>query len=198
MPALKLEVFETGSTSSTTTIVMDGSDLEEARLASYEQGYAAGWDDSVSTQADDQRRLRADLARNLQAMSFTYHEARSHVLRAIGPLLQDMTTRILPAVLREALAPVVIDTLMPLAEELAGTPVIIILNPASRSAVEALLEQTTGLPVTLRDEPSLGEGQVFLQLGDTETRIDLDRVTAEITAAIRGFFELNDKDRKHG
>ena len=198
MPALKLEIFETGDRAADPLLAMGGSDLEEARLAAYEQGYMAGWEDSSTAQAEDQRRLRADLARNLQAMSFTYHEARAHVLRAVGPLLQDITTHLLPSLAREALAPVVLDTLMPLAGEMAGAPVTIVLNPAARLAVESLLEQATGLPVTLREEPSLGEGQVYLQLADTETRIDLDRATAEITAAVRGFFTLTEKDRKYG
>jgi flagellar assembly protein FliH len=65
-------------------------------------------------------------------------------------------------------------------------------------SVEALLQEAVALPFTLRDEPTLGEGQVYLRLGDSETRIDLDRATAEITAAVRGFFELTHQERKHG
>ncbi len=198
MPALKLEVFQTDQKMTPARESAEGSDLEEARLAAYEQGYSAGWDDSSAAQSDDQRRLGADLARNLQALSFTYHEARAHVLRAIGPLMQDMTARLLPEVARDALAPVVLEALMPMAEAMADTPVTIVLNPAARRAVEALLEQATGLPVTLREEPSLGEGQVYLQLGDAEARVDLDRATAEITAAVRGFFDLTEKERKYG
>jgi flagellar assembly protein FliH len=134
----------------------------------------------------------------MQALSFTFHEARTHVLRALAPLLEEMTGRLLPELAREALAPLVLEALMPLAEKLSEAPVTIVLNPAARPAVEALLEQATALPFTLLDEPSLGEGQVYLRLGDTETRLDLDRATAEITAAVRGFFELTQQERKHG
>jgi hypothetical protein len=109
-----------------------------------------------------------------------------------------MTGRLLPELAREALAPLVLETLMPLAETLSEAPVVIVLNPAARPAVEALREQATALPFVLRDEPTLGEGQVYLRLGDSETRLDLDRATAEITAAVRGFFELTHQERKHG
>lgn len=198
MPPLRLEVFETDADASERAGSAGGPDLEEAKLAAYEQGFAAGWDDAIEAQSVDQRRLQADLARNLQAMSFTYHEARSHLLRAVAPLLLDMTTGLLPQLMREALAPVVIDTLMPLVEHAADAPVLIVLNPVARPAVEQLLVQSGGLAVTIRDEPSLGEGQAYLQLGETETRIDLDRAAADIQAAVRGFFDLAERERKHG
>jgi flagellar biosynthesis/type III secretory pathway protein FliH len=197
MPPLKLEVFKTGPASSAAEAA-ESSAQEEARLAAYDQGYTAGWDDSAAAQADEQSRLNAELARNLQALSFTYHEARGHLLSAMAPLVQDMCTRLLPEIARDALAPVVLDALMPLAEDLADTPVTIVINPAARPAVESLLVTATGLPVTLREEPSLGEGQAWLQLGESETRVDLDRAITRIIAAVRGFFDLNDKDSKHG
>ncbi|EEW26574.1 FliH/SctL family protein [Rhodobacter ferrooxidans] len=198
MPLLKLEVFEVTDKSSHSTVVTDISALEEARLAAYEQGYSAGWDDASAAQADDQSRIGADLARNLQTLGFTYHEARMHVLRAVEPLMQEIVCRLLPDVAREALAPVVLETLMPMAENMADAPVSLVLNPAARPAVEALLEQATGLPLRIVEEPTLGEGQVYLRLGDCETRVDLDRATAEITAAVRGFFGLSEKDASHG
>jgi len=104
-----------------------------------------------------------------------------------------MVGRLLPELARETLAPIVLDVLMPMAERMADAPVTLVLNPVARPAVEALLEQATGMPMTIVEEPSLGEGQVYLRIGATETRIDLNRATAEITAAVRGFFELPEK-----
>ncbi len=198
MRALKLEVFDTGEKPASAVVVMQGTDLDEARLAAYEQGFTAGWDDATAAAADDQSRMRTELGRNLQALSFTFHEARTHVLRALAPLLEEMIGRLLPEVARAALAPLVLETLMPLAETLSETPVTIVLNPAARPAVEAILQQAAGLPVTLREEPTLGEGQVYLRLGDSETRLDLDRATTEIASAVRGFFEITLQERKHG
>jgi len=78
-----------------------------------------------------------------------------------------------------------------MAEAMADTPVTLVLNPASRAAVAQLLEQATGLPLILQEEPTLGEGQVYLRLGGSETEVDLDRAIADITAAVRGFFALS-------
>jgi hypothetical protein len=197
MRGLRLEVFETAETPAT-TVVTDSGAQEEARLAAYELGFTAGWDDATAAQADEQSRLRQELARNLQSLGFTYHEARVHVLRALEPLLADIVGRLLPALAREALAPVVLETLLPLAAEMAEAPITLVMGPGARPAIESLLEQATGLPLTLVEEPTLGDGQVYLRLGDTETRIDLDRATARIAAALRGFYDLSEKDRKHG
>ncbi len=191
---LRLEVFETEERySAPNTVVLDTLSLEEAKLSAYDSGYAAGWEDAAAAQTNDQTRIGADLARNLQSLGFTYQEARMHVLRALEPLLQEMVGRLLPELARETLAPIVLDVLMPMAERMADAPVTLVLNPRARAAIEALLEQATGMPLTIVEESSLGEGQVYLRMGDAETQIDLDRATAEITAAVRGFFELPEK-----
>ncbi len=197
--ALKLEVFNTEEKlTKTQTVVLDRMALEDEKLAAYDTGYKAGWEDANAAQTDDQSRMRADLARNLQTLGFTYHEARSHILKAIEPLMVRIVGQLLPEIARETLAPFVLETLMPLAEGLGDAPVTLVLNPASRLAVEALLEHATGLPVTIEEEPTLGEGQVYIKLGSVETQVDLDKATAEIAAAVRGFFDLPGKDRPNG
>lgn len=190
---LRLEVFDTEtavSSAQAETVVLDTLALEEAKLASYESGYSAGWEDATAAQAQDSARVSADLARNLQSLSFTYHEARAHVLKAVEPLLREVVGRLLPPIAKDALAPVVLETLMPLVEDLVDAPITLVLNPSARAPIETLLGQATGLPLTLQDEPTLSEGQVYLKLGDVEREVNIDRAVAEITAAVRGFFDL--------
>lgn len=196
--ALKLEVFDTARPGTAATVVMENAALEEERLAAFDKGYAAGWEDAAAAQSDDQARIRADLNRHLQSLGFTYQEARSHVLTALRPLLLDIVAKLLPEVARETLAPIVLETLMPLAEEMAEAPIGLVLNPAARPAVEALLTEATGLPLDLKEEPTLGEGQVYLRLGTTEARVDLDRAVAEIAASVRAFFDLAEREDQNG
>lgn len=199
MCALRLEVFDVpGAGSRHATLVVDTSALEDIRMLAYEQGYTAGWDDAAAVQTDDQTRIKSDFARNLQSLGFTFQEARMHVLRNIQPLLLQIVSRLLPEMARETLASIALETLMPLADEMADAPVTVVLNPLSRPAVEALLEQATGLPLIVIEEPTLGEGQVYLRMGDNETRIDLDRATASIADAVRDFFDHTEKDQRYG
>jgi flagellar assembly protein FliH len=192
MPSLRLEVFDAAMASDGSLQPMvEATAVEEAKVAAFEQGYAAGWDDAAAAQQGDQTRIRADLARNLQTLAFTFQDARSHVLQAIRPLMLEMISRLLPEVAREALAPTVLDTLTPLAEALADAPLTLVLNPAVRGQVEDLVTQATGLPMVIEEEPSLPEGQVYIRFGATETKVDLSQATADIATAVRAFFTLN-------
>ena len=193
---LRLEVFEVPDITGA-QVNVSSSDFEEMRLAAFEKGYTAGWDDAVAAQDAETAKLRADLARNLQDLSFTYHEARSHVLQAMEPLLRDMVGKVLPAIARESLSRVVLETLQPLAEEMAGAAITVVVNPANRHSVETLLSATKSLPLTFIEEPSLGEGQVYLRMGDAESRIDLDGVIAAIGRAVAGFFAMQNEVKDH-
>jgi flagellar biosynthesis/type III secretory pathway protein FliH len=199
MCAIRLEVFEVAASQRDTSADSpEQNAVEEAKLASFEQGYSAGWEDAAATQADDQSRLKGDIARNLQALGFTFQEARVHVLRAVEPLVAAIVGQLLPRLAREALAPVVLETLLPLVEALGETPVSVMVAPSSRAAVEPFLTLNSGLPLTIVEEPSLGEGQVFLRMGDAEARVDLDSAVAAITEAVRGFYTLLKEERKYG
>jgi flagellar biosynthesis/type III secretory pathway protein FliH len=192
MSALRLEIFDTApAVDGTFQPLVEATAVEEAKVASFEQGYSAGWDDAVAAQQGDQGRIRADLARNLQSLSFTFQDARSHVLQSIRPLILEMVNRLLPEVAREALAPTVLEAVMPLAEELADAPLTLILNPAIRTQVEELLMQATGLPMAIEEEQTMPDGQVYIRFGTSETKVDLAQVTAVIGIAVRAFFNLN-------
>ncbi len=198
MPLPRLEVFDSTTPGTTEIVTLERSAIEEDRLAAWEQGYRAGWDDAVAAQSEDRQRIGADLARNLQELAFTYQEARTHVLAGLEPLLVGIVGQLLPALARETLAPLVLERLMPMAEDLADQPVHLVLNPVARPAVEALLTGATGLPLRIVEEPTLGEGQVCLRRGAVEARVDLGRAVAEITAAVRRFFNLVEENQDHG
>jgi flagellar assembly protein FliH len=192
--SIKLEIFQaTSNNEGNQTVVLNALALEESKLESYEKGYTAGWDDAAAAQTQDQKHASAELARNFQTLDFTYQEARTHVLMAIKPLLNALVGSLLPELARDTLAPTVLETLMPIAESLADAPITLVLNPHARVAVEVMLKDTTGLPLHIIEEPSLGEGQVFLRVGDTETEVNLERAINDISLAVRNFFELPER-----
>lgn len=194
MKSLNLEVFDTPDPHAQAPVmVLETIAFEEAKLTAYDQGYRAGWDDAVQAQSSDQTQISAELARNLKSLSFTFADARQHVLDAMQPVLQDIVTRLLPVIARGALAPTILHSLRPLAERASDSPVEILINPTARLAVETLLAHSNGPPTHLIDEPSLGEGQAFLRLGQSETRIDLDAAIADISAALSSFFQSSER-----
>lgn len=199
MALLKLEVFEQPTIPAEgQTVVMEATEIEEVRLQSYDNGYAAGWEDAVAAAAKEQDRISSEVANNLQRLAFTFQEVRAHVLKSVQPVVTQLATQLLPQLAQDVLAPVVLDTVMPLIDELADTPIKVVLNPSSRAAVERLLSQAAGLPLLIEEEPSLGEGQVYLRMGDTEHRIDLDQAVRDITTAVHDFFDYSERDTRDG
>ncbi len=192
MIALRLEVFETADDA---TVVTDRAALEDARREAFDEGFAAGRAAALAEAQSAQQTAERAAMQALSDLSFTFHEARAHVLAALSPLFEQIAAPLLPAIARETLAPMVAEALMPLAAGLAEAPVRLSHHP---SVGDAMARLDTPLPVTLHADPALAEGEVHLRLGEVETRIDLTRATHDITAALGGFFQLSAQDRKYG
>lgn len=171
---------------------------EDARLAAYEAGYTAGWEDAGAARQDDRSQAEDAVIRNLQTLGFTLQQAQRHVLLSLRPLLEAVAEQIVPALSREGIGAVVRDALLPLAEDMAKAPVLLRLNPASRATVEAMLPTAADMTVTVVEDATLTPGQVVLAVGSGGARVDLDAAGAAITAAIRDFYTLLPSERPHG
>lgn len=171
--------------------------VEKARLDGYEAGYKAGWDDAARAEAEGQGRIGAEFARNLQDLGFTFHEARSHVMQALEPLLTGMVERVLPELISRTVGQTIVEELLPLASLAADTPIEVVVSPASRSALEPMLANAA-VPFTLVEEPTLAEGQVFLRSGKIERHIDFAKAVDQIGTAIKGLYQLNEKAFRNG
>lgn len=179
-------------------LVMTDQALEDERLASFERGYQAGWEDASKAHAQEQGHIGADLARNLQDLSFTFHEAQAAILNNLEPLFQRLLNTVLPETAQDGLEARIVQELTTLSRELGGGRVIVSVAPAHAGRVEALLNDTTGLVVSVQADGTLGEGQAFLRLGQRERMIDIDAVLAEIQQRISTFFEATKEAQNHG
>ncbi len=128
------------------------------------KGIALGWEDAAAAHAEDQRRIRWTWRAAFRPLAYLPGRPVA-CAEILAPLMQDMVASSCQKWRAKPLAPTVLETLMPLAEQLADEPVTLWSMPVNRKAIEDLLEQATALPVTIVEEPTLGEGQAFLRLG---------------------------------
>ena len=177
---------------------LDWDKVEALKAEAYESGYKAGWEDSGKQRDGDQARIAEDFARNLQDLSFTYHEAFSHVMKAMNPLLQQIVEAVLPAMAQQTLGARVVEQLLNMARTHGEQPATITVSPANLAAMESILEQEMPFPVQVTEDSSMGEGQVELRFGQTEQEIEMDEVLAGIGQAVAGFFQQHEKELKHG
>lgn len=174
------------------------ADLEAARLAGYEAGYQAGWDDAAKAGDEAKDRIGAEFARNLQDLGFTFHEARSHVMKSLEPLLASMVEKVLPSLVSDTIGQAIIEEILPLAADAADTPIQVIIYPNGREMLDALLAQNTSVPIEVIEEDTLAEGQVYIRMGNTEKQIDLNGAVHRIGEAITDLYALNEKAINHG
>lgn len=173
---------------------------ETQRLDAYEHGYAAGWEDAVRNASEESNRIAAGLAAQLQDLSFSYHEARAHILAGLGPLLGEVATKLLPMVAAEGLPALVTERIEAAVRAGIDRPVQLNVAAADHDRIVALLPRDPGFPLEVKVRDTLAEGQVHLTAGGSETEIDLSGTVAEIQAAIRDFFTLEtaqERERRH-
>lgn len=167
--------------------IPDATGPSDEVMATFDEGYRSGWDDCAKAEADTNRRIGADLAANLEALTRSYDEARADVLAALGPLFEDIAAQLLPRLAAEAVAPAVIAELRAAAEEASMARAVLCAAPAALPALTRLIEMQEGLDVDLQAEPAFAEGQVSLRFGADRRDIDLSDAADRMADAIRSF-----------
>ncbi len=188
------EDFDSADTGLPSATPQDAREVEAERLGAFERGYKAGWDDSASALSAERKAISADFAANLGDLSFTYHEARSHVLRQLEDLVTTTFARILPEYARMVLPRVVWAQISDIAEGAASTPVALLVAPGAQPLFEEILPKDPGFPLSVVEEPTLADGQVFIRSQKGEVAVDHATALAEIEMAVRQFFAAHEGD----
>lgn len=175
-------------------ISLNDVEIEDQKLDSFEKGYQAGWDDAVNAQVATKTRISSDLAKNLQEVSFSYHEARSTLTKSLEPLFSDVVATLLPEVARHSLGPHLVAQLTDMVRAQTDQVIEITVSPVNLETIETLIENELESPFVMVPDPNLSEGQVFLRIGAEEREIDLDHVIETVGAAFNNFFTATGQD----
>lgn len=195
--ALRLEVFETAELPDQPTLLLP-EDIEELRLTAYERGYVAGYEDAETQARTAAEQERGRILGALEAVDFGYNEARANVLRALEPLIRAMIVQLLPAAARTTILPMVIETLMPLAEGRTGQPLVLRVPVGARGAYEMAFDGVVLPPLELREDPSLTEGQAEIGCEQGECAIDLSGLISQIEQVVAAQYFNTDQEAGHG
>ncbi len=166
-------------------------DLSEVRQAAHDAGYHDGWEACERSLMAEEARTREAVGAQLQALTFTYQEARDHVLRGIEPLLAEIVAKMLPALAHKTLLPTILELMRPLFDRSATQPVVIHVNPAAQKTAQDFLSRAANLPVVIEANPDLSTGQALLSSGLQEQMLDLDGAIHAIGAAISDFYQTS-------
>lgn len=193
---LKLEVFETLDLPEGPALMMP-EDLEVLRLQAYEEGYKAGWDDALAERAEKAEALHAALMQKVEQLSFGYFEARGHILGALRPLFEAMIGTVLPSTARAALAPRVVEALMPLAVPMTEQPVTLRVAPGEGDSLRSAIEGLVLPPLDIVEDPDLRPDEALIDREPQQIHVDLGGIVRDLSAAIDEFYDINQKEARH-
>lgn len=113
------------------------------------------------------------------------------------PLIRQVVSCVLPPLAQQTLGVRVAQLLQEEVAAHGALPVTIVTAPGQSTALEAILPDDAALPLDIREDSTLAEGQVQLRLGEaTEREIDLTDVLAGIGTAVEGFFQQAEQTLK--
>ncbi|HHX90631.1 MAG TPA: hypothetical protein GX700_12875 [Paracoccus sp.] len=173
------------------------AEIEEIKLQAYERGFVAGWEDSSRQAEREALERRAGVEQQLAALSFTYHDARGHVLRALEPVLSAMLETLIPEAARAAVIPQIIAHLLPLAQGVSEAPVSLRIAPGSRDDCAAALSGLVLPPLEIIECAELGPGQAGIGFDQKEIQVDLAQAAQELRSAISRFYQLQPEENRH-
>lgn len=193
-----LEDFSDTHNTSISVKPMTEDALEELRLTAFEQGYSAGWEDAIAAQSSEQGRISAELARNLEDLSFTYHEALTQMLAGLRPLFHALTETVLPELMAQTFAGHIVEQLCDMAQEQGAQSVVLSVPSGVASTLKPILDQGFTMPVQIVEDPGFVAGQAGLRIGAHEQIIDCEHLLTTIRDNVEAFFYQTNKEIENG
>lgn len=192
---VRLEVFEAIQEPDTPVFLMP-DEIEDIRLNAYEKGYVAGWDDHCQQEQVDEVNRRKTIDRQIEQLTFSYHDARGHVLKSIEPVLQAILGSVLPAAARASVVPLVLEQLLPLAHSASEAPITLNVAAGTKDAYLAAFEGQVLPPINLVEVDDLPEFAARFASNALETQIDLSHAAERIQCAVQDFYQLQNEETR--
>ncbi|MEP2717484.1 ABC transporter ATP-binding protein [Pseudophaeobacter sp.] len=172
--------------------------VEEARLASFETGYSAGWDDAVTAKDKENAHISATLASSLEDLNFTYQEAQTQLIESLDPMFKVLTSAVLPDTMAATFGHHIVDQMADMAKSHTDQPMSIFVSPGEAGAVRSLLPDSFSTPVQVQEDENLSPGQAYLRTGTSEREINSSGLVESIQDSIDAFTYHVKEDSQYG
>ena len=193
-----LEDFDPTLAAAPGASVLDEEALEDFRLGAFEKGYSAGWEDAVSAQDKDNRRISSSLSQNLEDLSFTYQEALLQMTQSVEPVFRTLVDVALPEAMKSAISDHLVAELHDMAADALSQPIVISVPSGAAEAVQALLDEAMSVPVDVVEDSTMPDGQAGIRVGRAEREIDTSRLAETLSHSVDAYFHQITEDIQNG
>ncbi|MEX0306355.1 MAG: ABC transporter ATP-binding protein [Ruegeria sp.] len=187
MPIAHLLEDFTVPTSGAAVHLLDEEALEEQRLAAFEQGYGAGWDDAIQAQEQGRAQLSTELSTTLSDLSFTYQEALTRMTLSLEPMFQSLVQVVLPETVERGFATRLTEQLCEMARDQIGQPMQLTVPAGTSEQIESILPQDFSPNPRIVEDSSLQPGQACLQVGTARREVDCAALLTAIALAFDAY-----------
>jgi flagellar assembly protein FliH len=192
-----LEDFEGDLNAGSRRRILSDVQLEEIRLASFETGYTAGWEDAVKNLGETQVRVAEGLERRLKDMRFGYVEALAEMVAATEPVFRAIVDKLLPEHTDAILAGALVGRLVALAREAGDAGLVVKVPTGTRSYIAPAVEGVEGVQVRVEEDDGLAPEQASVCLQDREHEVNLAAFGDALREAIEATLFQISEERKH-
>ncbi len=165
--------------------------------ADFKAGYAAGIEAAGQEHAAQQLRKVEEALQVLSDMAFTYAEARSSILSALGPLFRAMIDKLVPAMARDSLAPQVVDALLALATQGADHPIELRIHPSHLPVIDDLVRASPSLNLRVVGDESLGPLIAEWRTPAAASLLDLAELSEAIRTGLAALIDSPERKNRH-
>lgn len=161
----------------------------------FDDAYQQGFDAGRAAAEMDSATLGSALVQAINDIDFTYTEARAQLLKSLGPLFETLTATVLPHCVKTGFAGRLAEELGRAAAADTHSPIRIHIHPDQQIAVQLATEH---LEVEVHADPALGPHAAWIERGNTETQLELDRLLDRINEALGAIATPENRTTNYG
>lgn len=197
MPPFSLEEFDLREAAPAAPSLSE-AEVEQIRRDAYENGFQAGATDAVAAFQAEEARLSSELVTTLKDLSFGFHEASTHVMLNVTPVLKAVIDTVLPRLMSETVGYTILEAVEPLVKEASGIPARLLVCPDEAPGIRQVIGESADVPFVIVEDSALARGRAHLKLGEVERCIDVSGVLDRISSAVDAVTELNARKTANG
>ncbi|HEY0213662.1 MAG TPA: hypothetical protein VGC40_08765 [Paenirhodobacter sp.] len=134
---INLETFEF-STGRTDHIFASTAEIEAGQLSAYERGYAAGWDDCVTSKENEKDTLRLEVLRRIHQLTSSYGDIREECSSYFLDILSDAIQKAVPCFVGGAIRSLISDYFQNIPIDIRGARICITVHPSMSDFIEGM------------------------------------------------------------
>ena len=178
---------------------IDQTTLEEERLSAFEQGYQAGWDDSLQAAGGVEKKALEDISSTLSAISLSKKQIYAETLVSLRPLINNLVESVLPLISRESLGIQIKSLIQEHLEKNESKDIVVSVAKGQREVLNKISSHLSDLPCRFVEDGRFDPSQIRIGFAaDEEQEIDTQELLRDIKIYIDQFFEEEVQAMKEG